>query len=152
MDVSSSKFRFSSVISVPVGDDSYRRGGFCTGFTTAKRLFCCSDGSDTKDVTWWLGTSPLENPLACDFFDCIPRGRRRQQHRQHTINNRMIMKIPATRPTIMGSDSFMLTGMTLPLLLCNRKIHLSVNYICPDKITKKTHHNFFLRSHTVFKI
>lgn len=106
MDVSSNKFLFSSVISVPVGDDSYRLGGFCTGFTTANRLFCCSDGSDTTDVTpWlWLGTSPLENPLACDFFDCALVVWRRQQHRQHTINSRMMVKIPTTNPTMIGID------------------------------------------------
>jgi len=129
MDVSSSKFLFSSVISVPVGDDSYLLGGFCTGFTTAKRLFCCSDGSDTSDVTWlwWLGTSPLENPLACDFFDCMLRGRRRQQQRQHTINRRMMMNIPATSPIMMGRDSLTLNAVPrifLPPLFCKRNTHI----------------------------
>lgn len=123
MDVSSSKFLFNSVISVPVGDDSYLLGGFCTGLTTAKRLFCCSDGSDTNDVTW-LGTSPLENPLVCSFFGCII-DRRRQQQRQHTINSRIIMKMPATKPMMMGNDSFTLTVLPripFPLLLCKRNM------------------------------
>lgn len=125
MDVSSNKFLFSSVISVPVGDDSYLLGGFCTGLTTAKRLFCCSDGSDTCDVTW-LGTSPLENPLVCSFLGCI-KDRRRQQQRQHTINSRMIMKMPATKPMMMGSDSFTLTvplRIPFPLLACKRNMSI----------------------------
>lgn len=100
-ELSSSRLRFSSVNSVPPfsdwGDESYLRGGFCTGFTPVSKVFCCS-GSISMIIRWVTLPLPVVVLLAAFFVTkCSPR----RQHTKHMNNvNINAHPTPATKDKI----------------------------------------------------
>lgn len=89
IELSSNKLRFSSVNSVAPfsdwGDESYLRGGFCTGFTAViSNVFCCS-GSIT---IWWVTSPFVVTELFWGFFVMKLSARRQQTKHKHNKTNK----------------------------------------------------------------